>query len=40
MKEAINWGYEETSLKQRIDAHKKYAKYEINDWIYVELIAL
>lgn len=33
MKEDINWGYEETTLKQRIDAHKKYAKYEINDWI-------
>jgi len=27
------WGYRETALTKRIDAHKKYAKYEINDWI-------
>lgn len=27
------WGYRETALAERIDAHKKYAKYEINDWI-------
>lgn len=33
MKKDINWGYEEKSLNQRIDVHRKYAKYEINDWI-------
>ena len=33
MKKDINWGYEEKSLNQRVDVHKKYAKYEINDWI-------
>lgn len=27
------WGYRETALAKRIDAHQKYAKYEINDWI-------
>jgi len=33
MKEDINYGYEEDSLEQRVDAHNKYAEYEINDWI-------
>ena len=37
MKGNINWGYKEATLKQRIDAHKKYAKYEINDWIFETL---
>jgi len=27
------WGYRETALAKRIETHKKYAEYEINDWI-------
>jgi len=33
MKKKIQWGYNETTLQQRIDIHDKYSKYEINDWI-------
>ena len=31
------WGYEETSLQERIAIHDKYAKYEINDWILTSI---
>ena len=33
------WGYEEKTLAERIDVHKKFSKYEINDWI-LKIVAL
>lgn len=34
MRKVNPYSYEETSLQQRMEAHKQYAKYDINDWIF------
>lgn len=33
MMQKSRWGYTEITLKQRIEIHEKYSRYEINDWI-------